>query len=111
MSGEEINLWQSSGAMIKESRRVGRAVSRQQGSGQLRVSAVDVETDVVEVKIENYTEATGRGMGAVSRVGRLERALVLNDPELSGRLAQLGEAHAMEVSDLLGQYASRIRRI
>lgn len=110
MSNADINLW-SSNLPTRDTRRTAREVSRVQNGGMVRQTNVDTETEVVETKVRNYTDATAVAMGEVARLGQLERALVLNNPELSGRLGYFADGHAIELVGLLSHFGGRLRRM
>ncbi|SHH31326.1 hypothetical protein SAMN05443575_3689 [Jatrophihabitans endophyticus] len=92
-------------------RRAGRSVSRMQGSGAVRQSRMDVETDVTMNKLDNVTMATGSGMRAVITVAQAQQALEQMMPSASGRLAMLADDHALGVADVLADLRYRARRI
>ena len=109
--GNEVVSWNEPGGLPRDSRRVSRQVSRQQNAGLLRETAIDVEAEVTETKVRSYTSATAVAMGEVARLGQLEKALVLSQPELSGRLGYFGDGHAIELVGLLSHFGGRLRRM
>ena len=90
----------------RDARHVGRVVSKHQAAGQIRTSAVDIETDVALAKVDALTQATGYGMRAVSRVAQAQVHLEQLSPQASARLNYLADEHVLAVSDVLANLRS-----
>lgn len=107
----EMQHWSSNVPVTRGDRQVSRMVSRKLNGALLRMTDVDVEAEVAETKVRSYTSVTAVAMGEVARLGQLEKALVLSQPELSGRLGYFGDGHAIELVGLLSQFGGRLRRL
>lgn len=99
-----------SGAVARESRRAGRAISHYQSGGQVRVAKVDIDTDVALAKLDALTAATGSAMVSVVRVAQAQRHLELLAPEAAGRLAFLADDHMLGMADVMADLRRDIRR-
>ncbi len=93
-----------------DARRAARTISRHQAHAQVRVSAVDVDTDVAMAKIDALTQATGSAMGAVVRVAQAQTQLEQLAPAASGRLNYLAEAHTHAMGDIMTDLHRDTRR-
>lgn len=107
-----IEAWDggSNGGLLRDARRAGRAISRYQTGGQIRVAQVDTETDVSLAKADALTHTTAQAMGAVVRVAQAQRHLEQLAPEVSGRLNLLADGHMLAMSDLLADLGRELRR-
>src|SRR4051812_39408907 len=97
----DLSLY-SSQPVMRDARRAGRAISRYQTDGQVRVARLDTEADVAAAKGDIYTAATGSAMGNVVRVAQAQRQLEQLAPEASSRLAMLAGDHALTMAEILG---------
>jgi hypothetical protein len=93
-----------------DARRAGRAVSRYQTGGQVRLARVDSETDVAIGKEEALTTVTGSAMGCVVRVAKLQQQLEALAPDASGRLAFLADDHLLGMADVIAGHRYELRR-
>ena len=107
-----LDAWNgaSDGGLLRDARRSGRAISRYQAAGHVRVGQVDTETDVGLAKLEAVTYSTGQAMSAVVRVAQAQRQLEQLAPEVSGRLTFLADSHMLAMSDRLADLRSELRR-
>jgi hypothetical protein len=69
------NLSLYSANLPGDSRRAGRAISRYQTDGQVRIARMETDADVADAKGDIYTVATGMAMGHVVRVAQGQRAM------------------------------------
>lgn len=106
----ELNLYGSSSLLPSDARRAGRAISRYQSGGQVRLARVDTDTDVAIGKEEALTAATGSAMGNVVRVAQAQRQLEQLAPEASGRLAMLADDHALTMAEIISDLRRELRR-
>lgn len=109
MSGIERYI-ADSGGLLRDSRRAGRAISRYQSGGQLRVAQVDVEVDVALAKVDAYTHTAGQAMSAVTRVAQGQRHLEQLAPEAAGRLNYLADDHMLAMADVMADLRRDLRR-
>jgi hypothetical protein len=98
------------GAVTRDVRRAGRAISRSRSVNQVRMARVDDEADVAVEKVEALTSATGAAMGAVTRVAQAQKQLETLSPEVTGRLAFLADSHLLAVGDSLQDLRRQLRR-
>jgi hypothetical protein len=107
--------------LVRDARRSGRAISRYQAFGQVRIAKVDIETDVALAKVDIETDvalakedavttATGAAMGSVVRVAQLQRQLEQIAPEAAGRLAFLADDHMLSMGDIMQDLRRELRR-
>lgn len=96
--------------LTRDVRRAGRAISRYQTGGQVRIAQVDTETDLALVKVDALTTATGNAMGAVVRVAQAQQQLELLVPNAAGRLAYLADSHMLAMGDLMQDLRRDLRR-
>jgi hypothetical protein len=106
----ELDVFPSGGAGWRDASRASRVISRYRTGAQIRVGAVDADTDIAAAKVDGITHATGQAMGAVVRVAQAQRQLETLAPEASGRLALLADAHVLALSDLLSDLRRDLRR-
>jgi hypothetical protein len=97
--------------LLRDVRRATRDVSRYQATGQVRLTSIDVETDIVLAKVDSLTAVTGQGMSAVTRVAQVQRQLEPHALEASGRMALLADDHALGVLEVLGDHRRALRRL
>lgn len=107
---QDVDIYGTTSALPRDARRTGRAVSRYQAHGQVRIAQTDVDTDVAIAKGDSYTAATGAAMGNVIRVAQAQRQLEQLAPEASGRLAMLADEHALTMADNLAELRRSLRR-
>jgi len=107
---QDIDLYSTTSAQPRDARRAGRAISRYQVNGQVKVARLDTEADVTAAKGDIYTAATGNAMASVVRVAQGQRALEQLAPEASGRLALLADDHALTMAEILGDLRRELRR-
>lgn len=93
-----------------DGRRAGRAISRYEAQGRVRVAGTDCETDVSLAKVDSLTAVTGSAMGTVVRVAQAQKHLELLAPEASGRLAMLADDHALGLMDIAADHRRALRR-
>lgn len=93
-----------------DARRAGRAISRYQTGGQVRLAKVDTETDVAIGKAEAVTAATGTAMANVVRVAQAQRHLEQLAPEAAGRLAFLADDHMLGMAEIVADLRRDLRR-
>src|SRR4051794_36899361 len=105
-----LDIYGNENTLPSDTRRAGRAISRQQAQGQVRIAQADVDTDVAIAKGDSYTAATGSAMGNVIRVAQAQRQLEQLAPEASGRLAMLADEHALTMADNLAELRRNLRR-
>ncbi len=105
-----LSPYGASDLLPSDARRTGRAVSKYQAGGQVRLSGVDTDTDVAIGKADAYTAATGNAMGDIVRVAQGQRHLEQLAPEASGRLAMIADDHALTMADILGDLRRDLRR-
>jgi hypothetical protein len=98
------------GAVARDARRAGRAISHYQSGGQVRVAKVDIDTDVALAKVDALTAATGSAMGSVVRVAQAQRHLEQLAPEAAGRLAFLADDHMLGMADIMADLRHDMRR-
>lgn len=96
--------------LARDARRAGRAISRHQAGGLVRISQVDTDTDVGLAKMDALTAATGQAMGAVVRVAQAQRHLEQLAPEAAGRLSFLADDHMLSMSDVMADLRRDLRR-
>jgi hypothetical protein len=107
----EIDLYRGQVPLLRDARRAGRAMSRYQSAGQVRVAQVDVDTDVAIAKVDAITTATGSAMGSVVRVAQVQRHLEqVVAPEAAGRLAFLADDHVLSMADIMTDLRRDLRR-
>lgn len=107
----DIQSYQGSQALLpSDGRRAGRAISRYEAQGRVRVAGMDVETDVSLAKVDSLTAVTGQAMGAVVRVAQGQKHLEQLAPESSGRLAMLADDHALGLMDVTSDHRRALRR-
>lgn len=94
----------------RDARAAGRAISRYQTAGQVRVARLDTDADIAAAKGDIYTAATGTAMGNVIRVAQGQRALEQLAPEAAGRLALLADDHALTMAEILADLRRDLRR-
>lgn len=99
-----------SSPLPQDNRRAARSISRYQAGGQVRVAAVDTDTDVALAKVEAATATTGQAMAAVVRVAQLHKSLELLAPEAAGRLAFLADDHMLSMSEVVADLRRELRR-
>jgi hypothetical protein len=99
----DLALYTTAGAIAKETRRTGRALSRIQGDSQIRQADVDAELDVTCTKLDAVTSGTEQAMRAVGRVARLETVLA------QIFFAYLAEGHMVAADDIVEVMARRVR--
>jgi hypothetical protein len=107
----DLTLYTGAGALTRDSRRTGRAISRVHSESQVRQAVIDAEVDVTIAKLDAVTNTTGHAMTGVGRVGQLETALAQSFPAGTGRVAFLADGHMLDSSDLLHDLARRVRQI
>lgn len=96
--------------LTRDVRRAGRAISRYQTGGQVRIAQVDTEADISLAKVDALTTATGNAMGAVVRVAQAQQHLELLAPAAAGRLAYLADTHMLAMGDLMQDLRRDLRR-
>ena len=107
----DLALYTTAGAIARETRQTGRALSRIQGDCVIRQAAVDAELDVAVAKEQVVTAGCVAGVGAMLRMGQAESAAVLSMPNLSGRITPLAELHAQLTHAICDHLAHRVRRL
>jgi len=105
-----IEPYKATGLTTRDDRRTNRAISRHNAGGQIRVAAVDAETDVAMAKVEGLTMVTADAMSAVARLAQAQTQLEQQVPEASGRLAYIAETHLLCVGDMLRDLRHDLRR-
>ena len=100
----------ATGELERDTRRAGRAISRHRAGTQVRLAAVDDDTDLAMQKVDALTSTTGLAMGAVARVAQVQRQLETLAPEASGRLAFLADSHVVAVGDTVQDLRRDLRR-
>jgi hypothetical protein len=106
----ELTIYDGGFPVSREVRRTGRAISRYQAGGQVRVAAVDTDTDVALAKVDASTATTGHAMTAVVRVAQLQKSLELLAPDAAGRLAFLADDHMLSMSEVVADLRRELRR-
>jgi hypothetical protein len=106
----QLEPYIAGGALTRDARRSGRAISRYQTGGQVRVVQVDTETDVALAKVDASTMATASAMAAVTKIAQAQKQLELMAPEVSGRLAYLADDHVLGLGDFLQDLRRDLRR-
>jgi predicted RecB family endonuclease len=99
------------GAISRDARRAGRAITHGRLGTQITASRVDNITDVTLAKVENLAMATGNAMQQVIRVAQAQRQLEQMTPEAAGRLALLADDHMLGCADLLADLRRDLRRV
>ena len=95
---------------MRESRRAGRAMSRNHAGALVRISATDADADVAQAKIDNLTMATGAAMSSVVRVAQAQRHLEQLAPEAAARLAYLADDHMLGMGEVLADLRRDLHR-
>lgn len=106
----DLAPYQGTNLTVRDSKRTNRAISRHQAGGQVRVAAVDAETDVAMAKVEGLTMVTANAMSAVARLAQAQTQLEQQVPEASGRLAYVADTHLLCVGDMLRDLRHDLRR-
>ena len=106
----EVQQYQANYPQIRDVRRGARTISKYQVAGQVRMSAVDTETDVTVGKMDVLTEVTGYAMGRVVRVAQAQTHLEQLAPQASARLNFLADDHMLAMSDVMADFRRDIRR-
>lgn len=109
MTGD-LTPYVGGGSLVRDARRAGRAISRYQAHAQVRVSQIDIDTDVALAKVDAVTAATGSAMAGVVRVAQAQRHLELLAPEASSRLAMLADEHVLAMGDVMTDLRRELRR-
>lgn len=106
-----LDTYNSGGHLLpSDARRAGRAISRYQTGGQVRLARVDTETDVAIGKEEALTAATGTAMANVVRVAKLQQELETLAPAAASRLAFLADDHMLGMADIVADLRHELRR-
>ncbi len=106
----DIQRYSSPELLPTDGRRAGKAVSRYEAQGLVRVAGIDIETDVSLAEVASVTAVTGSAMGAVVRVAQAQKHLELIAPEASGRLAILADDHALGLMEIATDHRRALRR-
>jgi hypothetical protein len=93
-----------------DTRRAARHVSRFQAGAQVRLAAIDSETDVALGKIDAATATSAQAMAAVIRVAQLHKNLELLAPEAAGRLAYLADVHMVGMGETVVELQRQLWR-
>lgn len=106
----DIQPYHGNQALLRDSRRAGRAISRYQAGGQVREAQIDIDTDVTLSKVDSLTTVTGQAMGAVVRVAQAQKHLEQLAPEASGRLVMLADDHVFGLAEFAADHRRTLRR-
>jgi outer membrane scaffolding protein for murein synthesis (MipA/OmpV family) len=106
----ELTQYGGSELAMRDGRRAGRAISRNEAGALVRISGTNAAADVAQAKIDNLTMATGTAMSSVVRVAQAQRHLEQLAPEASARLAYLADDHALGMGEVLADLRRDLRR-
>ncbi|MFL6137396.1 MAG: hypothetical protein ACJ74O_06290 [Frankiaceae bacterium] len=96
--------------LLRDARRAGRAISRQQAQAQVRLAAIDLETDASLAKVESCSIVTTQAAVAVCKLSQVHKQLETLAPDASGRLAMVVDSHAIMMVELLNDHQRVLRR-
>lgn len=95
----------------RTSRQVGRAVTRIQGGGSVRLARVEAEAEIKAATVEAVTYVGRRAMQSVALLSQLEQQLAQTVPMASGRLAAIGDIAALSMGEVVADTVRCLRRL
>ena len=97
------------GLARRESRLVGRELSRLEGLGRVELARINLQTDLQAERVAAIGYVGKRAMHEVALVSQLEQQLSALVPMATGRLQALGDMTALGMADVVSDTVRRVR--
>lgn len=111
-----VELWQPTSGSLNglsrgTERQLARALANVQAGTAVQIARIDAAAQRHEAVVDGVTAVTGRALQHAAMVSQAEQQLAQTVPHASGRLAAIGDAHALAMQATVIDVARALGRL